>query len=522
MEKHGLDRDLRRSIAAALGGALIFVLVVFGSANINPLNTDWVTTGGGDNLQHYIGWRFFRNAPWSRQLLFDQMLNYPVGTSVIVTDSNPLLCLVFKLFRSVLPAEFQFNGIWILSCYLLIALFAVLILWKLSARPVICVLGAMLAVLNPVVLQRALIHDNLCAHWLILAAILLFLNRAQYRKNAVGWMLLALVTLLIHFYFIPMIAFILALQMLRMFLDREHILRVFIPFFAFGTALGLGYYFFGYRYIIGQSGSFGELSMNLNAFFNPDGTSSILGNRPTLPLQYEGFNYFGLGMLFLCLFAVISGGKKLKKVGFALLPCAALILLAASNNAYFDLTPLWNIALPESLSGALSAFRSSGRLVWPIYYLCLFASLHFINGAGQHRRIIEVLIVCLCFLLQCVDLHGFIGDCRERFHSAPGGLSAYAAPYEDDIPAEKTKLFAADGDTKTVDSLALLAADRGMTFNRAANARGIVNIYHSDAVDLNSLTCADLDPDAAYIYLNGVPESLTECAEISGYVLYLK
>ena len=206
MEKHGTDRNLRRSIAAALGGALIFVLVVFGPANIDPLNTDWVTTGGGDNLQHYIGWRFFRNAPWSRQLLFDQELNYPVGTSVIVTDSNPLFCLVFKLLRSVLPAEFQFNGIWILSCYLLLAFFAVLILRQLSARPVICVLGAMLAVLNPVVLQRALIHDNLCAHWLILAAILLFLNRAQYRRNAVGWALLVLVTLLIHFYFIPMIA----------------------------------------------------------------------------------------------------------------------------------------------------------------------------------------------------------------------------------------------------------------------------------------------------------------------------
>ena len=522
MEKHGTDRGLMRSIAAALIAALVFVLVVFGPANIDPLNTDWVTTGGGDNLQHYLGWRFFRNAPWSKQFLFDQELNYPVGTSVIVTDSNPLLCLVFKLFRGVLPAQFQFNGIWILSCYLLTALFAVLILWHLTRRPLICVLGAMLAVLNPVILQRALIHDNLCAHWLILAAVWLYLNRGQYVKNAVGWAVLVLLTLLIHFYFLPMIAFILALQMLRMILDREPFLRVFAPLLTFAIAFAAGYYAFGYRYVNGQSGSFGELSMNLNAFINPDGASSILGNRPTLPLQYEGFNYFGLGMLALCLVGIILGGKRLKKFAFALLPCAALVLLAASNEGWFDLTQLWNIELPEALSSLLSVFRSSGRLVWPIYYLCLFASLRLIRGEGERRRTAEIVIVGLCLMLQVVDLSGFIGECQTRFHSAPGGLSAYAEPYADDIPAEKTKLFVTDGDTKTVDALALLAADRGLTFNRAANARGIVNIYHADPVDMDALTCVELDPDAAYIYLDGVPDSLRSCAEVSGSVVYLK
>ena len=73
-----------------------------------------------------------------------------------------------------------------------------------------------------------------------------------------------------------------------------------------------------------------------------------------------------------------------------------------------------------------------------------------------------------------------------------------------------------------MDALALLAADRGMTFNRAANARGIVNIYHADPVDMDTLSCAELDPDAAYVYLDGVPDSLRDCAEVSGSVVYLK
>ncbi len=50
--------NLTLAVCTILG--LLFILVIFGAKNINPLNTDWVRFGGGDNFQHYIGWRFFR------------------------------------------------------------------------------------------------------------------------------------------------------------------------------------------------------------------------------------------------------------------------------------------------------------------------------------------------------------------------------------------------------------------------------------------------------------------------------
>ena len=119
-------------ISAGCIFGFIFVLLVFSPGNIDPSNTDWVVNGGGDNLQHYLGWRFFRSSPWTRYVLFMRNWNYPVGSSVIVTDSNPLFCIIFKLLDSILPSHFQFNGIWILVSYLLLAFFAGLIGWRLS------------------------------------------------------------------------------------------------------------------------------------------------------------------------------------------------------------------------------------------------------------------------------------------------------------------------------------------------------------------------------------------------------
>ena len=157
----------RIGIIASLLFTLMFVLLVFTAANIDPVNTQWVTEGGGDYLQHYLGWRFYRESPWTRHFLFMQNWNYPVGTSVIVTDSNPLFCLFFKLFDKVLPDVFQFNGIWILTSFLLNALFASLILTQITHNPWAVFAGTVIAVLNPVVLQRALIHDTLTAHFIL-------------------------------------------------------------------------------------------------------------------------------------------------------------------------------------------------------------------------------------------------------------------------------------------------------------------------------------------------------------------
>ena len=507
--------DKNKKYLSILTGCLIsllFILIIFTPQNVDPLYTGWVRNGGGDNLQHYLGWRFFRNDGWNRFVLFMRNLNYPVGTSVIVTDSNPLFCLLLKPLNSVLPDEFQFNGIWIILSYLLIAFFAGMISWQLTHKVSFTLAGAIISVLNPVVLQRALIHDTLTAHWLILAAVWLALN-FEKRWSLLAWFVLTEAALLIHIYFIPMIAFILVLQIIRMLIKKQPVIKIALPVAIFVLALILGYFLFGFSHILPQTGSYGELSMNLNAFINPDSIPSWLSSRATNPLQYEGFNYWGIGLLLIVLSACILDGKNfIKSSVYYLLPAMLLIAMAVSNEAYFDKTLIWKFNIPERVNSFFSIFRSSGRLVWPLYYLVLFVSLFVLAKKSENNKN-TVLITALCVILQAADMNGFHRQTAERFRNPGNNLPELADSLRESIPDETTHLFCSDGDSKTVDALALFAADQHMTFNKSANARSIEHIYGGEQLEMIELSCSQLQPGSVYIYLSQdeYPENLDLC-----------
>ena len=492
--------------------ALAFILLIYTPANVDPGNTNWVINGGGDNLQHYLGWRFFRNSGWNRYLLFMQNLNYPAGTSVIVTDSNPLFCLIFKLMRDFIPDQFQFSGIWIVTSYVLLAFFASLILWKLTGKISFTVAGTVMSVLNPVILQRALIHDTLTAHWIILASIWLLLNENK-KWNLPGWFILTGLTLLVHFYFIPMIAFVLVLQCMRMIKQHKPFLNIAAVPAAFSLSLLMGYFLFGYSHILPQSGSFGELSMNLNAFFNPDSIPALIGPREILSLQYEGFNYWGLGLFGLILLGVIVGRKTFfDRISLYLVPAILLVLLAASNTGYFDTQLIYHIHLPEWLYSLLSIFRSSGRLVWCLYYLVLFSSLSVISEKTGMKSVLSSLIF-VCAVLQVIDLQVFIRQCADRFRNPTNQITEISGNIIDKMPENIVHLYSSDGDSRTVDAFALYAADHGLTFNTSADARGIERIYGGDVFVPEELTCSQLRTDSVYLYFSNVvfPEELNKC-----------
>lgn len=509
----------RICIAAGCLAAIIFVLAVFSAKNIDPLSTDWVINGGGDNFQHYIGWRFFRESRWTRYLLFMRDLNYPVGTSVIVTDSNPLFCLIFKLFRNILPETFQFNGIWILCSYLLIAFFAGQIGWKLSGNVWASLIGTLLCILNPVILQRALIHDTLTAHWLILAAVCLFLD-VRNRLNPAGWFILIWTAMLVHIYFVPMIGFIFCLQIIRMFILRISLKKTGLTVLSAAAALVSGYFGMGYAHILPQSGSYGELSMNLNAFFNPDGVSGFLRSRPTMPLQYEGFNYWGLGLILLFAAGIAAGGATyFRKILPFILPSVLLILLAVSNEAYFDAGSVWSVEIPESVHSLLSVFRSSGRLVWPLYYLVLFASLYAL-GKGRVPGKAAIWIMAACLLVQAGDLGQYCAETAERFRHPDNRIAELPAELGSLIPDGTAHLFASDGGGRNADALALFAADRHLTYNRMANARSIRKVFGGDMTEMDKLTCSGLEAKSVYIWFTeDIPEDLSGCGEADAAVL---
>ena len=495
--------------------SLLFILAVFSPGNVDPTSLDWVIKGGGDNLQHYLGWRFYRDSGWNRYIFFMRNLNYPVGTSVIVTDSNPLFCLIFKLLNPILPEQFQFNGIWIIFSYLLLSFFSAKIGWHLTGKMSLTISGVLISVLNPVVLQRALIHDTLTAHWLILAAIWLSLNYKK-RWNKPGWFILTELTLLIHIYFVPMVAFVLCLQMIYMAVKKEPIFKILAVFSVFLISLLLGYFIFGYSHILPQSGSYGELSMNLNAFINPDSIPSMLSPRPTMLLQYEGFNYWGLGLLCLFYTGMIIGNRRfIYWILPYITPVIILLMIAVSNHAYFDLKNIYNIALPESIESFLTIFRSSGRLAWPLYYLAIFVSISILSRFEKNIKIIEILVV-LFVVLQFFDLKNFYVQTSERFRQPSNSMAELPDEIDKLVRENKiTHLYCSKGDSKVVDSFALFAANHQLSFNQIASARNIEHVYGGDPVEMDDLQCGQIKSDSMYVYLSTkeLPEMLNRCPD---------
>ena len=524
MAKH-IERK-RKAVVVSLTCVLLsmaFIAIVFGGSNINPLNTNWVTSGGGDNFQHYLGWRFFRISPWINNFLFMQNLNYPVGTSVIVTDSNPLFCLIFKLFRNVLPQDFQFNGIWIVFTWGLNAFFTSLIAWRLTKETIFTLFASAMVTLNPVILQRAMIHDTLTAHWLILAAIWLLMNR-KTRWNPIGWGILVGISMLIHIYFLPMVGFILLLQMICSLRDDGRFIKKVVPFAASIVSFLGTYFFFGYNHILPQSGSYGELSMNLNAFINPDGTGRLLQSRATLPLQYEGYNYWGVGLIFLSILSVFMIGKdSWRRWRILLIPCLGLFFLAVSNIFVWDKTVLFQFDLPKRVYEFLSIFRSSGRLAWPFFYFALFIAVFGLNRFGKRSMKAHYLIITCCVIaavLQIADLSPYIRTAYERFHlQASTDEKTFRDPRWEMMAENADHLFITEGESKEKDLFALFAVDHELTFNKSANARGIQPIFGNDGIDIHEMLSSDDKPERSiFVILDG---TIVDGAElIDGFLVY--
>jgi hypothetical protein len=166
-----------------LFGVLIYGYL-FGYATLNPANVAWMMQG--DPAQHYLGWQFFRCEPWQWPLGRINSYGYPAGTTIVFSDAIPLLALAFKPFNALLGSEFQYFGLWILSCYLLTGLFAQRLMGWFTPHPWLRMLGACLFILSPPMLMRGYGHEALMAHWLLLAAMHGFLAAWSPRK----WLLL--------------------------------------------------------------------------------------------------------------------------------------------------------------------------------------------------------------------------------------------------------------------------------------------------------------------------------------------
>jgi hypothetical protein len=293
---------------------MIFIYVT-GGRILNPTSRDWLMIG--DSATHYMGWEFFRHTSLLQWPLgLNPNLGLDISSSIAFTDSIPLAAFIFKPFNFLLPATFQYLGLWILVCFILQVYLAARLLSHFLTDQIQIVLGAVFLALSPVLLYR-LVHDGyghiaLVSHFLILGALNLYFTT---KLKSFWWALLFSSTILIQAYFIPMVAAIWIAKLIQYLRfeggSRSIVVRHFVTIAAaaVATLVAGGYVALGSNLFTGSTevtdSSFPywfrwqPLSLiDIQTTFS--GTwSHFLFDQQELRGDVEGFSFLGGGVILL-------------------------------------------------------------------------------------------------------------------------------------------------------------------------------------------------------------------------------
>ena len=432
-------------IGAIIG--LVAFLIIYGVDVLSFTNVNWLTDSAAleklwDLTQHYNGWLYYRQTPWT----------FPIGMtegvcsesiSIAYMDSIPLFAIIFKILSPILPASFQYFGLYELITYMLMGGFGALITFKYSKNVILNSISAGLFVVSPVLLKRTFYHTALSSHFLILMAICLWIYRDKmsYKKYVVLWTLLTVLTVLINPYYTPMVYGILLLSIVQDIIAnkewKKSILLIILPIVGaiiIGWIIGL---FAGSQSVSGAS--LERVSFNLNQFFNPAdpviihdtkrpvATNDVMSYSKFIePMalgsawQMEGFSYLGFGMILMLIVGAFNGlfyiEKKLNKGNVRLLVSyiipivlggAVFTLLAMGPVGTFGESTIYHLNWPESIYNLFAMFRTCGRLIWPVYYgIYAIVLIIFAKTIKGSKWIWLILIVCT--IIQLIDIGSMV------------------------------------------------------------------------------------------------------------------
>lgn len=370
------------SYASALLIGVVLCLIVFPAGFVLP-SAPMARALEGDFAQHVVGQRYFVADAWRWPLLQAGNLNAPDGVSIAFTDSLPLMSLVLKAFSFALPPGFHGFGVWYVLAWVLQPVAAVWCLRMAGERRLLpAVAIAVVAVSMPAWWSR-FSHASLCGHFLIWIAIGLYfvLTREGGVRHWALAALLQVAALLVHPYLWAMTSAVLLAAPVTLLVNGDRRWRGALAGLAVALAVpgalavALGY--------VGAHGGwgFGHFAMNLLSPVWPAGSSLLPWELPRIQATefsaWEGYNYLGAGILlgFVALLLVKRGNlfAGLSRHSGLVVAAALLFVYALSNRVGVGSHLLGEIYPDDMLWGALKpffdAFRSSGRMFWPVGYL---------------------------------------------------------------------------------------------------------------------------------------------------------
>ena len=420
---------IRPWVVPTLAGIIgaVGMTAALGPSIVDPRRYEWLMHG--DYALHFLGWHLYQHGPWTWPLGGTPLLIWPVGSSIGLTDSIPLLAFVFKPLRAILPNEFQFIGLWLALSVAMQGVFGALLMRIVTPRVSLQLLGATLLMLSPPLLYR-INHAALTAHWLLLASLWLTLKEDAIRpsrRSAIGWALVCAATAATQPYLLLMVLVLMAAAHAQQLLFAPR--RVIVTALSGAAAVAasiVSLWQSGSLMIAEEEGlkvgGFGEWSTNLLAFIMPTEAHTLFAPgwfRYHHREQYEGYAYLGAGMLLLAAIVIIArlipgrGAVARQRPGWARyvpLLLALMFLYAMALGPQITAGPHLVFEYPRSWWRPLHVFRTSGRMVWPVYYTLVVAIL-FAAARLPARRAVLVCIVAL--VVQITDVAGMVTYLRD-------------------------------------------------------------------------------------------------------------
>ena len=537
---HTIPKSKTGRLTVALIGAAVGIAVflwLYGTMTLDVTRDGWILNGYDetDILQHYAGWLQFRNSHWSLPPGLCDTLAIPDGTMIAYTDSLPWVSILFKLMRGALPSTFQWFGWYTLFCFAMQGMAGALLCTRGLAsgwqRAAFALLGGLLFACLPTLWERAFRHVALASQYLILLALYFYL---EYRAAlAAGrrprwvfvFVLLPFAAVGIHPYFLPPV-------MLCTLLAGVELWRIARRPLAGAGLFGAGLLAsLAAAWLTGAVGSgvavsrygYGEISMNLNAVFNPSSRggytwSRLLPQQPQNAGQYDGFNYLGLGILLLVAAALVhslvytcrhpaSVKAWWKRNGPLFGVCLFLTLFAVSNNITFG---SWTLRIPISqwLTDLCGIFRSSGRMFYLVATCMVLFGVYAVRTACNVPRrwgkTLAGLLLAACCALQVWDLSAVAAEKRAVF-AQPVADNVVTAAETQSLGTGHSKLLAASPLREDrVRRLAVLAGKQGLATNISIAVSG----EYPAAAELTEQTGTQLqqgqyDPDTVYVTTDG-------------------
>ena len=399
----------RWSLTGALLGALVF-LILYGVRVLDPTCVDWILNNASpDPAQHYLGWVFYRRSGWHLPYLgANYSAIYPYRTSILYTDSIPLLAVLGKLLGGVLPARFQYLGLWGLFCYAMQGGLAQALIARVggvrpgdTAKNWASVLGAGVLVLFPALNIRMFAHTALAANWLVLLALWLWLcaeqseNRPTAAKLCLWWGILGLLCAGIHLYYLPMVGMVLVAACVQRALEKRGPAAVVLPVASFcGAALA-------------ELFVLGAFAANFAGYSNGYLSGADLANLfvPGLGASWEQEIYAGLGTTIAVVLALVwllvqhkqAGAffRRHKNVVIAALVLLVLDAIAATGNTVtFAGRTLFTVPIPQALMDFWAMFSSCARLAWLAGMLLAVAACGLVLRFWQGAAAAVLLALC--------------------------------------------------------------------------------------------------------------------------------